>query len=54
MNAFEAAEKSGRADALRAELEALFEGQNKSGNAARTTVEATFLRVTVSVQGGAA
>jgi SAM-dependent methyltransferase len=49
MNAFDAAEKSGRADALQAELEALFKIQNKSGSDTHTKVEATFLRVTVSV-----
>ena len=49
MNAFDAAEKSGRADALQAELEALFKSQNKSGSETHTKVEATFLRVTVSL-----
>ncbi len=49
MNAFDAAEKSGRAEALQAELEALFRSQNKSGNETLTKVEATFLRVTVSL-----
>ena len=48
MNAFEAAEKNGKADALRAELEALFEAQNKSGRPDVTSIPATFLRVTVS------
>ena len=47
MNAFEAAEKNGKADALRAELEALFEAQNQSGRADATQAPATFLRVTV-------
>ena len=50
MNAFEAAGKSGRADALQAELEALFTSQNKSGRADRTVVPATFLRVTIAVR----
>ena len=50
MNAFDAAEKSGRADALQAELEALFKSQNKSGSESRTSVNATFLRVTVDVR----
>jgi hypothetical protein len=50
MNAFDAAGKSGRADALQAELEALFTNQNKSGRADRTIVPATFLRVTVAVR----
>ncbi len=47
MNAFEAAEKAGRAGDLLKELTALFESQNKSGSADRTSVAATFLRVTV-------
>ena len=49
MNAFDAAEKSGRADALQKELEALFNAQNKSPNKDATSISATFLRVTVSV-----
>jgi len=48
MNAFEAAEKNGRADALRKELETLFESQNKSAD--NTSIPATFLRVTVAVR----
>jgi hypothetical protein len=46
MNAFEAAEKSGRADELARELEALFESQNQGG--ADTDIPATFLKVTVT------
>jgi SAM-dependent methyltransferase len=46
MNAFDAAEKSGRADDLQKELEALFNSQNKSTSA--TSIPATFLRVTVA------
>jgi SAM-dependent methyltransferase len=49
MNAFEAAEKSGRADELARELEALFTVQNGSGRPDATSIPATFLRVTVSV-----
>ncbi|MBC8038372.1 MAG: class I SAM-dependent methyltransferase [Rhizobiales bacterium] len=49
MNAFEAAEKNGRADALRKELEALFESQNTSPDKDKTSIPATFLRVTVTV-----
>jgi hypothetical protein len=49
MNAFEAAEKSGRADELQNELDALFVSQNRSPQAGATSIEATFLRVTVSV-----
>jgi SAM-dependent methyltransferase len=49
MNAFEAAEKNGRAEELRKELEALFTSQNQSSNQRVTSIPATFLRVTVSV-----
>ncbi len=45
MNAFEAAEKNGRAADLQKELEELFNSQNKSKDA--TSIPATFLRVTV-------
>jgi len=47
MNAFEAAEKNGRAAELKRELEELFNRQNKSDQADRTSIPATFLRVTV-------
>jgi ubiquinone/menaquinone biosynthesis C-methylase UbiE len=49
MNAFDAAEKSGRAGELQKELEALFNSQNKSSNKQATSIPATFLRVTVAV-----
>jgi SAM-dependent methyltransferase len=49
MNAFDAAEKAGRADQLQQELDALFVGQNRSPRADATSIPATFLRVTVSV-----
>lgn len=49
MNAFEAAEKEGRADALRAELVALFESQNRCQYPGTTLIAATYLRVTVQV-----
>jgi ubiquinone/menaquinone biosynthesis C-methylase UbiE len=49
MNAFEAAEKNGRADELQKELEALFNSQNKSPNKDATSIPATFLRVTVAL-----
>jgi hypothetical protein len=49
MNAFEAAEKNGKAGDLQKELEALFNSQNKSGSATSTSIPATFLRVTVQV-----
>ena len=45
MNAFEAAAADGREADLQAELDALFNGQNTSGDA--TSIPATFLRVTV-------
>ena len=50
MNAFDAAAKNDRANALQGELEALFKSQNKSGSDSRTKVEATFLRVMVAVK----
>src|SRR5262249_49671583 len=49
MNAFEAAEKNGRAGELQKELEALFRSQNKSSSKQTTSIPATFLRVTVTV-----
>jgi hypothetical protein len=49
MNAFEAAEKNGRADDLKKELEVLFESQNTSGREDSTLIPTTFLRVTVAV-----
>jgi ubiquinone/menaquinone biosynthesis C-methylase UbiE len=48
MNAFEAAEKNGRAGDLQKELEALFTSQNKSASKDVTSIPATFLRVTVT------
>ena len=48
MNAFAAAEQSGRAAGLRQELDALFESQNKSEKAGETRIPATFLKVTVA------
>jgi SAM-dependent methyltransferase len=47
MNAFEAAEKEGRADALYDELAALFERENVSGDAGKTEIPAAFLKVVV-------
>jgi hypothetical protein len=47
MNAFEAAEKNGRASELQAELELLFNSQNKSTISNTTSIDAIFLRVTV-------
>jgi hypothetical protein len=49
MNAFDAAEKNGRTNDLARELEALFESQNKSASREKTSIPATFLRVTVAV-----
>src|SRR5437763_2299346 len=46
MNAFEVAEKNGRAAELQRELEDLFTSQNKSKDA--TSIPATFLQVTVA------
>ncbi|HEY4111885.1 class I SAM-dependent methyltransferase [Puia sp.] len=48
MNAFDAAEKIGKADQLQRELEDLFSRQNQSGNANTTSIPANFLRVTVT------
>ena len=48
MNAFEAAEKNGRAADLQRELEELFNRQNK-GTTGVTSIPATFLRVTAEV-----
>jgi len=47
MNAFEAAEKNGKAAELQRELEELFNSQNK-GNPETTSIPATFLKVTVN------
>jgi SAM-dependent methyltransferase len=48
MNAFEAADRNGRAEDLRKELVALFERQNTSPRKDATSIPATFLRVTVT------
>jgi SAM-dependent methyltransferase len=48
MNAFDAAEKNGRAADLQRELEVLFNSQNKSPAKDVTSIPATFLRVTVT------
>ena len=49
MNAFEAAEKNGKAGELQKELEVLFNSQNKSPGKDTTSIPATFLRVTARV-----
>lgn len=46
MNAFEAAEKNGKAEKLYKELETLFRSQNKGGEES-TSIPATFMLVTV-------
>jgi len=48
MNAFEAAEKNGKANELNDELVALFNSQNRSGDKNRTVIDATFLLVHVT------
>lgn len=47
MNAFDAAERSGRAEDLQTQLVELFEAENKSLSKDMTAIPATFLRVTV-------
>ena len=49
MNAFEAAEKSGRAADLQRQLEDLFKAQNRSSSNDMTSIPATFLRVAVAL-----
>jgi SAM-dependent methyltransferase len=49
MNAFAAAEQTGKSAELQQELEALFERQNTSTVSGATSIPATFLRVTVTV-----
>ena len=49
MNAFDAAEKNGRSDALRTELEQLFATQNRSTREGATSIPATFLKVSVDI-----
>lgn len=47
MNAFEAAEKNGKAADLQRELEELFTRENRSKDPGKTSIPATFMRVTV-------
>lgn len=47
MNAFDAAEKNGKAEELKNELVNLFESQNTSSDSNKTNIPATYLRVTV-------
>jgi SAM-dependent methyltransferase len=49
MNAFDAAEVNGRTAELEEELVALFMAQNDSPDARRTSIPATFLRVTAAL-----
>jgi SAM-dependent methyltransferase len=49
MNAFEAADKSGRVADLQRQLEDLFKTHNKSSRNDMTSIPATFLRVTVAL-----
>ena len=49
MNAFEAADKNGKANDLKAELVELFNRQNQSGSQNTTSIPATFLLVTAVV-----
>jgi ubiquinone/menaquinone biosynthesis C-methylase UbiE len=48
MNAFDAAEKNGKAADLQHELQTLFETHNQSGNPEKTDIPATFLKVVVT------
>lgn len=47
MNAFDAAEKNGKSADLQRELEELFTKENRSSDPNKTSIPATFLRVTV-------
>ena len=49
MNAFAAAEQNGKSADLQRELETLFERENRSPAKGATTIQATFLKVTVAV-----
>ncbi|GGF65571.1 methyltransferase type 11 [Azorhizobium oxalatiphilum] len=49
MNAFEAAARDGREESLKAELDELFIRQNTSGSPDRTSIPATYLKVTANV-----
>ena len=47
MNAFDAAEKAGKAEDLQRELEELFNNQNQAPDQTTTSIPATFMKVTV-------
>jgi ubiquinone/menaquinone biosynthesis C-methylase UbiE len=49
MNAFDAAEKNGRAADLQRDLEGLFDSQNQSRTKGHTSIPASYLRVTVTL-----
>lgn len=48
MNAYEAAEKNGKAEELQEELEALFVKENRSEDPNKTNIPATYLLVTIT------
>ena len=48
MNAFDSAEKNGRSEDLKTELDALFNRENESSDPGATIIPATYLRVTVA------
>ncbi|HTF20560.1 MAG TPA: class I SAM-dependent methyltransferase [Chryseolinea sp.] len=50
MNAFDAAERNGKAADLQRELESLFMNQNKAADQSTTLISATFLKVTIAVK----
>ena len=47
MNAFDAAEKNGKTADLKRELEELFNRENRSAEAGKMSIPATYLQVTV-------
>jgi hypothetical protein len=49
MNAYAAAEASGRVDALHKELQDLFVSQNATGEPGSTSIPATFLQVSIAL-----
>ncbi|HRJ30567.1 MAG TPA: methyltransferase domain-containing protein [Cyclobacteriaceae bacterium] len=49
MNAFDAARKNDKAEDLQRELEELFKSQNTSSLSNRTTISATYVRVTIDI-----
>jgi hypothetical protein len=49
MNAFEAAAKGGKAEALERDLVQLFTSQNRHASSHKTEIPATYLRVSLTV-----